>query len=41
VVGVTENGTKDSEGGGVVEDGAEGNSRWLHRWEVCQEVRDM
>ena len=35
VVGVTEDGTEDCEGGGVVEDGAEGDGGWLDGREVC------
>jgi len=36
VVGVAENGTEDGEGGGVVEDCAEGNSGGLDWWEVVK-----
>jgi hypothetical protein len=34
VVGITKDGSKDSEADNVVEDSAEGNSRWLDGWEV-------
>jgi hypothetical protein len=36
VVGVTEDWAEDGEGGSVVENGAEGDSRWLDWWEVCR-----
>lgn len=39
MVGVTEDGAENSEGGGVVEDRAEGDSGWLDGWEVCR--RDL
>jgi hypothetical protein len=35
VVGVAEDGAEDGEGGGVVEDCAEGDGGWLDWWEVC------
>ena len=34
VIGVTEDWAEDSERGGVVEDRAEGDGRWLDGWEV-------
>jgi hypothetical protein len=33
-VGLAEEGTEDSQGGGVIEDGAERDGRWLDRWKV-------
>lgn len=36
-VGVAEDWAEDGEGDGVVEDGAEGDGRWLDRWEVCEQ----
>ena len=38
VVGVTEERCEDGEGGGLVEDDAEGDSRRLDGWEVCREM---
>jgi len=38
VVGVTEDWTENCEGSGVVEDGAEGDGRWLDWWEVWSGV---
>ena len=37
VVGLTEDGGKDGERGGVVEDGADGDSRWLDGREIWRE----
>ena len=36
MIGVTEDGAENSEGGSVVEDGAKGNGGRLHRWEVWE-----
>ena len=35
VVGVAEDWAEDGEGGGVVEDRAEGDGRWLDWWQIC------
>lgn len=37
MVGLAENWAEDSKGCGMVEDCAEGNSRWLDWWEICWE----
>jgi hypothetical protein len=39
VVGVAEDWSEDSEGGGVVEDCAKGDGGWLDWWEVWQAKR--
>ena len=40
VVGVTEKWCKDSSGGSLVEDNAEGDGRRLDGWEVCSKRND-
>ena len=35
MVGLAKDWGKDGQRDGVVEDGAEGDSRWLDWWEVC------